>query len=45
MLYCNILKEAWTEAEEETSLVYLGNLTGLIHQVQVKIFDESEAGA
>ena len=43
MLHCNILKETWTE--EDTSLTYLGNLTGLIHQVRVEMFNASEAGA
>jgi len=29
---------------EDTSLTYLGNLTGLIHQVRVEMFDASKAG-
>ena len=43
ILYCEIHKEAWPT--EDTSLTYLGNLTGLIHQVRVEMFNASEAGA
>lgn len=36
------LKESWTD--EDTSLTYLGNLTGLIREVRSEMFDASEAG-
>lgn len=35
-------KESWTD--EDTSLTYLGNLTGLIREVRSEMFDASEAG-
>jgi len=40
-LLCTLI-EAWTE--EDTSLTYLGNLTGLIKEVRKEMLDASEPG-
>mmetsp|Transcript_16152 Transcript_16152/g.34924 ORF Transcript_16152/g.34924 Transcript_16152/m.34924 type:complete len:230 (+) Transcript_16152:1366-2055(+) len=42
-LMYKILKEVWNQYED-TSLTYLGNLTGLIHEVRVEMFAASSLG-